>query len=102
MVLQKPQDQSDRLPFGCVPEPDGSLKVVVRKKILHYHQLYIDRPDPIAFIPVAVDTSGRIYDDFLRLLFLYAHREASVLTNDIPRHTGGIRSLSFSSHCLFS
>ena len=25
------------------PEPDGSLKVVDRKKIIHYHQLYLDR-----------------------------------------------------------
>ena len=49
------------------PEPDGTIKVVSRKKILHYRQLYIDRPDPIDFMPVAVDTSGRIYDDFLRL-----------------------------------
>jgi hypothetical protein len=61
--------------------------------------LYIDRPEPIAFMPVAVDTSGRIYDDFLRLLFWHTHREASVLANDIP---GGIRSLSFSSRCLFT
>ena len=37
-----------------------------------------------AFIPVAVDTSGRIHDDFLRLLFLHAHREASDLANNIP------------------
>ena len=36
------------------PEPDGALKVVVRKKILHYRQLYLDRPEPIAFMPVAV------------------------------------------------
>jgi hypothetical protein len=49
------------------PEPDGVIKVVGRKKIIYYRQLYIDRPDPITFIPVAVDTSGRIYDDFLRL-----------------------------------
>jgi hypothetical protein len=35
-------------------------------------------------MPVAVDTSGRIYDDFLSLLFLHAHREASALANDIP------------------
>ncbi len=34
-----------------------------RKKILHYHQLYINRPDPITFLPVAVDTTDRIYDD---------------------------------------
>jgi hypothetical protein len=52
------------------PEPDGDLKVVVRKMIIRYHQLYIDHPEPIAFMPVAVDTSDRIYDDFLRLLFL--------------------------------
>jgi hypothetical protein len=31
-----------------------------------------------------VDTSDRIYDDFLRLLFLHAHREASALANEIP------------------
>jgi hypothetical protein len=67
------------------PEPDGSIKTVVRplKKILHYRQLYVDRPDPIAFMSVTVDTSVRIYDDFLRLLFLHAHREASALSNDI-------------------
>jgi hypothetical protein len=57
------------------PEPDGDVKTVARKKIIHYRQLYVDRPDPIVFMTVAVDTSGRIYDDFLRLLFLHAHRE---------------------------
>jgi hypothetical protein len=66
---------------------------VVRKKIIHYHQLYIDRSEPIAFMPVAVDTSGRIYDDFLRLLFLHAHREGSALTNDIPEESGHFRFL---------
>jgi hypothetical protein len=76
-----------------VPEPDGDLKVVVRKKIIHYHQLYLDHPEPIAFMPVAVDTSGHIYDDFLRLLFLHAHREALVLANDIPEESGHFRFL---------
>ena len=80
------------------PEPDGDLKVVTRKKIIHYHQLYIDRPDHIAFMPVAVDTSGRIYDDFLRLLFLHTHREASAVTNDIPEESGHFRFLR--SACL--
>ena len=125
VVLQKPQEQADRLPpprtlnvdftithprYGrshvhpigqltnirCSdgpPEPDGSLKVVTKKKIIHYHQLYIDRPDPIVFIPVAVDTSGRIYDDFLRLLFLYDHREESTLAKDIPEESGHFRFL---------
>jgi hypothetical protein len=49
------------------PETDGDLREVVRKKILHYHQLYIDHPEPIAFFPVVVDTSDRVYDDFSRL-----------------------------------
>jgi hypothetical protein len=34
----------------------------VRKKILQYRQLYINRPDRIAFLPVAVDTTGRLYE----------------------------------------
>ncbi len=67
--------------------------MVVRKKIIHYHQLYIDRPEPIVFIPVAVDTSDHIYDDFLRLLFLHPHREASALDNDIPEESGHFRFL---------
>jgi hypothetical protein len=76
-----------------VPDLDGTLRSVVRKKILHYHQLYIDRPEPIAFTPVAVDTSGHIYDDFLRLLFLHAHREGSALANEIPEESGQFRFL---------
>jgi hypothetical protein len=44
-------------------------------------------------MPVAVDTSGRIYDDFLRLLFFHAHRETSDLTNDIPEESVHFRFL---------
>ncbi len=58
--------------------------LVTRKKILHYRQLYVDRPEPIAFMPVAVDTGDCIYDDFSLLLFLHAHREASALANELP------------------
>ena len=62
------------------PEPDGDLKVVDRKKNLHYHQLYIDHPEPMVLIPATVDTSDRIvtsdriYDDFLRLFLKHPHR----------------------------
>jgi hypothetical protein len=66
---------------------------VARKKILHYRQLYVDRPDPIVFMSVAVDTSVRIYDDSLSLLFLHTHREASALANDIPEESGHFRFL---------
>jgi hypothetical protein len=67
--------------------------VVSRKKILHYCQLYIDRPEPITFLPVVVDTSDRVNDDFSRLLFLHANREASVLTNEIPEELDQFRFL---------
>jgi hypothetical protein len=67
------------------PELDGALREVARTKILHYHQLYLNRPDPIAFLD---DTTGRVYDDFSRLLFLHAHREASALGNEIPEESG--------------
>ncbi len=96
VVLQKPQEQADRLPpprtlildfilthTRCgsshvhttgqltntrssddAPELDGALREVARKKILYYHQLYINRPDPIVFLPADADTTGRLYDDF--------------------------------------
>ena len=44
-------------------------------------------------MPVTVDTSDRIYDDFLRLLFLHDHREESTLSNDIPEESGQFRFL---------
>ena len=70
-----------------------SLRTVSRAKIRHYRQLYINRPEPIVFIPVAVDTTDRIYDDFSRLLFLHAHREASALTIEIPEESEQFRFL---------
>ncbi len=88
VVLQKSQEQDDRLPpprtlildftfthtrYGSshvhttgqltntrrsdgTPELDGTLREVDRKKILHYRQLYINRPDPISSLPAVVDT----------------------------------------------
>ncbi len=55
--------------------------------------MYINRPDPIAFLPAAVDTTGRVYDDFSRLLFLHAHCETSALANEIPEESGQFRFL---------
>jgi hypothetical protein len=34
--------------------------------------------------PLSVDTLGRLYDDFIRLLVFQAHREASSLSNELP------------------
>ncbi len=66
---------------------------MARAKIRHYRQLYINRPEPIAFMTVVVDTSDRIYDDSSRLLFLDAHREASALGNEIPEESEQFRFL---------
>jgi hypothetical protein len=76
-----------------VPEPDGVPRVVTRKQILHYHQLYINRPDPIAFLPSVVDTTGQLHDDFSRLLFPHVNREGSALVNDIPEESNQFRFL---------
>ncbi len=40
------------------PDPDGAIKAAARIKIRHYLNLYLNRPDPIVFIPMAVDTTG--------------------------------------------
>ena len=58
----------------------------------------MDPPDPITFIPLAVDTSVRLYDDYLHLLFLHTHREPSVLSNELPEELDQFRFLR--SPCL--
>ena len=70
---------------------------MARAKIRHYRQLYINRPEPIAFMPVAVDKTGRIYEDFSRLLFLNVHREASALANELPEESDQFRFLRAAS-----
>ena len=60
------------------PDPDGALKETATIKIRHYRNIYLNRPDPIAFLPLVVDTSGRVYDDFIRLLFLHVNRRVTV------------------------
>ena len=44
-------------------------------------------------MPLAVDTSGRIYDDFSHLLFLHANREATALANELPEESEQFRFL---------
>ena len=49
-----------------VPDPDGTIKEVDRIKIRHYRNVYLNHPDPIAFVPLAADNTGRLYDEFIR------------------------------------
>jgi hypothetical protein len=78
-------------PPPVLPQSDGVLNKTTRMKIRHYRQIYADRPDPIVFLPIAVSTSGRIYEDFTRLLFLHAHREASILAGELPEESEQFR-----------
>ncbi len=55
--------------------------------------MYLSRPDPIAFLPAAEDTTGRLYDDFSRLLLLHSHREGSTVAYEIPEESGQFRFL---------
>ncbi len=76
-----------------VPDPDGTLKKADRIKLRHYRNVYLNRPDPIAFIPLGVDTTGRLYDGFIRLFFFHTYREASVLSNELPEESDQFRFL---------
>jgi hypothetical protein len=75
------------------PDPDVGFKEVVRIKIRHYRNLYLNHPDPIVFLPLTLDTTGRMYDEFIRLLFLHDHREASVLVNELSEESDQFRFL---------
>ena len=91
LIVQTERSHTE-CPTGA-PQPDGDLKNSARIKTRHYRQLYGDRPEPIVFLPVAVSTSGRVYDDFVRLLFLHAHREASILAGELPEQSEQFRFL---------
>ncbi len=75
------------------PQPDGVLNKASRMKIRHYRQIYTDGPDPIAFLPITVNTSGHVYEDLARLLFLHSHREASILAGELPEESEQFRFL---------
>ena len=50
----------------------------------------------MSFTPLTVDTTGRLYDEFIRLLFLHSHRETSSLDNELPEYSDQFRFLRVS------
>ena len=48
----------NRVSSTGAPQPDGALNNAARIKIPHYRQLYADRPDPIVFLTVVVNTES--------------------------------------------
>ena len=63
----------------------------VQNKDTTCRQLYADRPEPIVFVSVTVNTSRHVYDDFVRVLFLHEHRESSILTGELPEEPDQFR-----------
>ena len=62
---------------GCLSHPqdlDAQLHIAAQRKIAAYQQQYADNQN-ISFLPAIVSTSTRMHGEFLRLLFLQAHRE---------------------------
>ena len=53
---------------------DAPLRLTAQRKINGYWQQYADNQN-ISFLPAIVSTSTRMHVEFLRLLFLQAHRE---------------------------
>ena len=55
---------------------DRSLNETVNDKIRKYHSDYNNNPpDTVSFMPAIASTYGRLHSEFVRLLFLQAHRE---------------------------
>ncbi len=65
---------------------DAPLRLAAQRKINSYGQQYADNQD-IFFLPAIMTTSSRMHGEFLRLLFLQAHRETH---GALPVQTSGI------------
>jgi hypothetical protein len=48
------------------------------------------------FLPISVNTSGLVYEDFTLLIFLHEHREASILAGELPEESEQFRFLRVS------
>ena len=55
---------------------DRSLNEAAADKIRNFRADYNNNPpSSVAFMPIIASTSGRLHSEFVRLLFLQAHRE---------------------------
>jgi hypothetical protein len=68
VVLQKPQEQADRLPPPRTLILDFTLTNTrydsLGKRFYIIANCIFNRPDPIVFLPTVVDATGRLHDDF--------------------------------------
>ena len=73
---------------GCLSHPqdlDAPLHIAAQRKIAAYQQQYADNQN-ISFLPAIVSTSTRMHGEFLRLLFLQAHRETEAHSLPLECH----------------
>jgi hypothetical protein len=62
--------------IGLLSHPqdlDAPLRLAAQRKINGYRKQYADNQN-ISFLPAIMSTSTRMHGEFLRLLFLQAHR----------------------------
>jgi hypothetical protein len=94
-----PLDNSHTRHYDDTPKPDGTLKNTVRSGLKFFTIggcIWITQTQ-LFFWSVAVNTSDRLYDDFIRLS-LHTHRETSALINELPEESDQFRFLH--SACL--
>jgi hypothetical protein len=70
------------------------MRVAAQRKTHAYRQTYADNQN-ISFLPAIMSTSNRMHGEFLRLLFLQAHREteAHFTAAGMPSQSIGIISV---------
>jgi hypothetical protein len=66
--------------FSAEPLKTKHLRLAAQRKINSYRQQYADNQN-ISFLPAIMTTSSRMRGEFLRLLFLQAHRETTAHFN---------------------
>jgi hypothetical protein len=73
------------------PQSDDALNNAARIKNNHYRQKYAELPEPVVFMTVTTSTSGRMNEEFLRLMFLHVHRDTSALAGELPEESAQFR-----------
>jgi hypothetical protein len=85
---------------------DRTLNEAAADKVLQYRADYNNRPsDAISFMPAIASTSGRLYCEFVGLLFFQAHRETDRFLTasgvQLAQKHFHFRRAAFSSQLIF-
>ena len=79
------------------------MRVAAQRKTNAYKQTYADNQN-ISFLPAIVSTSTRMHGEFLRLLFLLAHREteAHFTAAGMSSQTNNSKALRFKRAAFYT